>query len=155
MRFGIHPEINQRGLILKHEYISESISQTEQLGFMLAKKLVPGDCIAFTGDLGAGKTVFCRGIARGLGYKGNITSPTFSIVNEYQGEKYSIAHFDMYRIGNEDQLYSTGFYDYLDSGYILLIEWSENISDLLDFKYIHVDIQGSGDEPRHITVEEV
>lgn len=138
---------------MKYEYISDSVSRTEQLGAMLAEKLVPGDCIAFSGDLGAGKTVFCRGLIKELGYSGNITSPTFSIVNEYHGGKYNIAHFDMYRINSEDQLYSTGFYDYLDSNYIILIEWSENVADYIDCECIHINIQGSGDEPRYITIE--
>ena len=139
---------------MKQEYISHSIQQTEQLGFSFSQKLNPGDCVAFSGDLGAGKTVFCQGIARGLGYNGNVTSPTFAIVNEYRGGKYNIAHFDMYRITSEQELFSTGFYDYLDSGFITLIEWSENITEFLDIEYIKVNIQGSGNEFRVITIEE-
>ncbi len=138
---------------MKFRYISADISQTEHLGSLLAEKLSPGDCVAFTGDLGSGKTVFCRGLVKSLGFTGSITSPTFSIVNEYRGGKYNIAHFDMYRISTEDQLYSTGFYDYLDDDFILLIEWSENVESFLEDISFKVDIQGSGNDRRIITVE--
>lgn len=108
-----------------NEIILHSHIETEELGFELGKNLKGKEIIALFGDLGAGKTTFVRGFARALGVTSGVHSPTFDIVNEYSGI-FPIYHFDMYRVTDEDDLYSTGFYDYLNKG-IIVIEWSENI----------------------------
>lgn len=128
-------------------------AQTEALGRQIAAKLRPGDMVVFYGSLGAGKTALARGILRGLGYAQNVTSPTFTIVNEYRGEALDCAHFDMYRIEDEEGLYSTGFYDYLDGRFVLLIEWGEHIEWAIENSAVRITIEGSGDEPRRITIE--
>ena len=112
------------------EYRSNSPGETEALGAALAKLLWPGAVVAFTGDLGAGKTAFVRGMAQGLGVAGRVTSPTFTIVNEYEGGRLPLFHFDLYRIDSYDDLYAIGFLDYLDRGGIIAAEWSENIEGL-------------------------
>ncbi len=133
-------------------YISHSHDDTERLGEEFGKQLVPGNVVAFYGNLGAGKTAFCRGAIKGAGHAGLVTSPTFAIVNEYRGGRVDVAHFDMYRISSEDELYSTGFYDYLDSGFAILIEWAKNIDAFLDPDFTTICIKGSGDEQREITI---
>ena len=105
----------------------------------VAEKLLPGDIVAMKGDLGAGKTVFVKGAAEALGCSENVTSPTFAIVNEYEG-RVPVRHFDVYRIEDEDDLYSTGFYDYMDGQSVLFIEWSENILYALPEERITVNI---------------
>lgn len=132
-------------------YISCSPEKTEEFAFHLAETLTGGEVIAFTGDLGAGKTCFTRGLAKGLGFSGNVTSPTFALVNEYIGGKYPLYHFDMYRICSWDDLYSTGFFDYLDNG-IIAAEWSENIAAALPESTIFVDIEKLDESTRKITV---
>ncbi|MGI5888103.1 MAG: tRNA (adenosine(37)-N6)-threonylcarbamoyltransferase complex ATPase subunit type 1 TsaE [Oscillospiraceae bacterium] len=127
---------------------SSSPEETRSAGAELAATLKPGDTVALYGDLGAGKTVFVSGAVYGLGYKGHVTSPTFAIVNEYSGGRIPAAHFDMYRIKNEADLFSTGFYDYLDRGYVLFIEWSENIPYAIEDYFIRVKISGSGNTRR-------
>ncbi len=134
------------------EYQSHSVAQTEAVGKALAKELQPGDLLAFTGGMGAGKTAFVRGLAKGLGVRGEVSSPTYAIVNEYRGNP-TLYHFDMYRIGSEEDLYTTGFYDYLDSGKnILAVEWSENITDYLPENTIWVAITVESDSDRLIQV---
>ena len=136
------------------DYISKSEQDTEQLGFKLAGNLKAGDVLAFFGDLGAGKTAFTRGLARGLGITDTVNSPTFSIVHEYSG-RLPLFHFDMYRVNSWDGLYSTGFFDYLEMGGIIAIEWSENIENVLPDGHIRVEINrtGSGnDNERRITI---
>ena len=133
---------------------THSPAETERLGERLGAALRPGDCLALFGDLGAGKTALCRGIARGAGFSGAVTSPTFALVNEYRGGRVPIAHFDMYRITTEDDLLSTGLYDYLDSGFAVLIEWAENVEDFLDADYRTVQLAGAGDEPRTIILSD-
>ena len=109
--------------------ISHSADETEQIGEKIAKQLHGTEVIALFGGLGMGKTAFTRGLARALGVDDGVSSPTFALVNEYSG-KYNIYHFDMYRVNSWDDLYSTGFFDYIDNG-ILVIEWSENIEGAL------------------------
>lgn len=109
------------------EFISKSSIETEKIGQKIAAKLKNKDIIAFYGGLGAGKTTLVRGIVKGLGSIDWVSSPTFAIVNEYDGENNKIYHFDMYRIKEFDDLYSVGFFDYLESDSIIIIEWSENI----------------------------
>ena len=119
-------------------YHSDSREDTLALARRFAADIEPGDVIAMYGDLGAGKTVFVSGAAKALGFDGFVTSPTFAIVNEYQGGKYPIAHFDMYRITDENDLFSTGFYDYLDMGFVMFIEWSENIEYAIEDSFIKI-----------------
>ena len=137
-------------------YVTNSPAETEALGQRLAERLQPGDVIAYTGDLGAGKTAFTRGLARGLGITERITSPTFTIVNEYQGGRLSLFHFDMYRLGSSDELYEIGWEDYLARGGVCAVEWSEIVADALEEDCIRVDIrQGDTENQRKITVEGV
>ena len=108
------------------EYISNSTEETEEIASRLAKELKKGDFVAMFGDLGVGKTAFVRGLARVLAPKASVKSPTYTVVNEYRGDEYKLFHFDVYRIEDDDDLYSIGFYDYVRKG-ISVCEWSENI----------------------------
>lgn len=127
-------------------------SQTETLGEQLAKSLFPGAVLAFTGGLGAGKTTFTRGLARGLGVTGRVTSPTYTIVNEYDQIPIPFIHFDMYRIGSSQELFELGWDDYLEQGAIIAVEWAENIKDFLPADTIWVDIQTLDEQRREITI---
>lgn len=135
------------------QFVSHSTQETEQFGEEVAKSLRGGDMLAFTGSLGMGKTAFTRGLARGLGCRGRVTSPTFTIVNEYDG-KTPLFHFDMYRLGSSDELFDIGWDDYLARGGVCAVEWSERVSDALPDDTIYVDIaRGEEDEnTRTITV---
>lgn len=134
------------------KYISHSVEETEQLAINLAEKLKGNEVIAFFGGLGMGKTAFTRGICKGLEFNDGVQSPTFSLVNQYDA-KYTVYHFDMYRINTYDDLYSTGFFDYLDTG-VLIIEWSENIENALPDDYIRIEIsQGESENQRIIDIE--
>lgn len=136
------------------EYISNSAQETEALGERLAARLRPGDVIAYTGDLGAGKTAFTRGLARGLGVADRVTSPTFTIVNEYEGGRLPLFHFDMYRLGSADELFDIGWEDYLARGGVCAVEWSENVEDALEEDTIRVDIRRGGtDQQRRISIQ--
>ena len=136
------------------EKVSNIPAETEALGEWLADRLEPGAVIAFTGDLGAGKTAFTRGLARGLGVAERVTSPTFTIVNEYEG-RLPLFHFDMYRLGSSEELFDIGWEDYLARGGICAVEWSENIDDALE-ECIRVNIRrGEHDEQRILTIEGV
>ena len=135
-------------------YVTNSPAETEALGQRLAETHQPGDVIAYTGDLGAGKTAFTRGLARGLGITERITSPTFTIVNEYLGGRLPLFHFDMYRLGSSEELYEIGWEDYLARGGVCAVEWSEIVADALEEPCIRVDIrQGETENQRKITVE--
>ena len=136
------------------EFITNSPAETEALGEKLAKILQPGTVIAYCGDLGAGKTAFTRGLARGLGYREPVTSPTYTIVNEYLGGRLPLFHFDMYRLASADDLWDIGWEDYLDRGGVAAVEWSENVEDAME-NAIWVRIEKTGDESRRITVEGV
>ena len=114
------------------EQVTNSPAETEALGAALAEELKPGAVVAFTGDLGAGKTAFVRGLARGLGIAERVTSPTFTIVNEYEGGRLPLFHFDMYRLDSADELFDIGWEDYLARGGVCAVEWSENVSDALE-----------------------
>ena len=136
------------------QYVSNSEEETEALGVRMADELKAGAVIAFTGDLGAGKTAFTRGLARGLGVGGRVTSPTFTIVNEYEGGRLPLFHFDMYRLGSSDELFDIGWEDYLNRGGVCAVEWSENVSDALEEDAISVEIcRGESDNQRIITIE--
>ena len=135
------------------ELLSHSPEDTEDIGARLAEQLEPGAVVAFTGDLGAGKTAFTRGLARGLGIPDRITSPTFTIVNEYEGGRLPLFHFDMYRLGSADELFDIGWEDYLRLGGVCAVEWSENIADALEEDAVRVDIRrGASDQERVITI---
>ncbi len=135
------------------EFITNSPEQTEQLGQRLGAVLGAGMVVAFTGDLGAGKTAFTRGLARGLGIPDQVTSPTFTIVNEYEGGRLPLFHFDMYRLSCSDDLFDIGWEDYLARGGVCAVEWSEIVDDALDNDCVRVDIRrGDGDSNRRITI---
>ena len=121
-------------------YITQNYSETENVAFELAQKLPYASVIAMFGDLGAGKTAFTRGFARGMGIGCDVSSPTFALVNEYRDNGKTLYQFDMYRISGWDDLFSTGFFDYLDEGASLIIEWSENIEAVLPENHIRVTI---------------
>ena len=133
-------------------YRTESAAQTEALGRELGAKLRPGSVVAFRGGLGMGKTAFTRGLAQGLGCTGRVTSPTFTIVNEYRGN-IPLFHFDMYRLDSSDALFDIGWEDYLDRGGVCAVEWSENVADALERDTVRVDIRrGAQDAQRVISV---
>ena len=134
--------------------ISHSAEETEKIGSDIAQKLNGTEVIALFGGLGMGKTAFTRGLSRGLGVNDGVSSPTFALVNEYSG-KYNIYHFDMYRVTSWDDLYSTGFFDYIDTG-VLVIEWSENIEGALPDNAIRIRIsKGNFDNERVFEFEGV
>ena len=134
------------------QYITNSPAQTEAVGAALAACLKPGTVIAYRGDLGAGKTAFTRGLARGLGVTERVTSPTYTIVNEYLGGRMPLFHFDMYRLSSEDELFDIGWEDYLERGGICAVEWSENVREALEDPVI-VRIEKLGEDARRITIE--
>lgn len=136
------------------EYISHNETETEKIGESLAALLHTGAVIAYCGGLGAGKTAFTRGLARGLGYEGRVTSPTFAIVNEYEG-RIPLFHFDMYRLADEDELFDVGWEDYLNRGGVCAIEWSERITGALPPETITVTISHcpENEDWRKITIE--
>ncbi len=136
------------------DYLTHNEIETEALGETLARRLGPGDVVAYRGDLGAGKTAFTRGLARGLGCTGRVTSPTFTVVNEYEG-RLPLFHFDLYRLEGEDALYDVGWEDYLDRGGVCAVEWSERAEAALPRETVWVSIRRcaeSGDW-RRITIE--
>ena len=134
------------------EYITSSPEETENLGAQLAEKLLPGTVIAFRGDLGAGKTAFTRGLARGLGCREQVTSPTYTIVNEYLGGRLPLFHFDMYRLGSSEDLWDIGWEDYLERNGICAVEWSENVEDAMEGA-VTVSISKLDENSRRITIE--
>ena len=134
------------------EYITHSPAETEGVGAALAARLTPGAVIAYRGDLGAGKTAFTRGLAKGLGVKENVTSPTFTIVNEYLSGKMPLFHFDMYRLGSEDELFDIGWEDYLERGGVCAVEWSENVWGAMEDAIV-VTISRLGEDTRKIEIE--
>ena len=133
------------------EFITNSPAQTEEVGIRLAAQLKPGAVIAYRGDLGAGKTAFTRGLARGLGIGDPVTSPTYTIVNEYLGGRLPLFHFDMYRLGSADDLFDIGWDDYLERGGVCAVEWSENVAEAMESP-ITVTIEKLGEESRKITI---
>ena len=134
------------------QFITNSPMETEAIGAALSKILTPGSVIAYRGDLGAGKTAFTRGLARGLGYREPVTSPTYTIVNEYLGGRLPLFHFDMYRLASSDDLFDIGWEDYLDRGGICAVEWSENVADAME-DAVTVTIEKTGENARRITIE--
>ena len=133
-------------------YISNAPAETEAIGAALGKLLPAGTVIAYRGDLGAGKTAFTRGLARGLGCTDIVTSPTYTIVNEYLGGRLPLFHFDMYRLASSDDLWDIGWEDYLDRNGICAVEWSENVDDAME-DALYITIEKLGEETRRITIE--
>ena len=121
-------------------YTSHSAEETEQIAYNLAKSLCGGEIITLDGDLGAGKTAFVRGLARGLGISDRVSSPTFTIVNEYRSGKIPLLHFDVYRVGSAEEMYDIGWEDYISQGAVVVVEWAKNIPDIFDFDCIKIDI---------------
>ena len=134
------------------EFITHNPAETEAVGAALARALHPGAVIAYRGDLGAGKTAFTRGLARGLGCSEQVTSPTYTIVNENLSGKMPRFHFDMYRLGSADDLWDIGWDDYLDRMGVCAVEWSENVDEAME-DGIFVTIEKLSDEDRRITIE--
>ena len=133
-------------------FLTNSPAETEAVGAALGKILSAGTVLAYRGDLGAGKTAFTRGLARGLGCTDIVTSPTYTIVNEYLNGRLPLFHFDMYRLASSDDLWDIGWEDYLERGGICAVEWSENVEDALE-EAVTVTIEKLGEESRRITIE--
>ena len=134
------------------EFFTNSPKETENVGQALGAVLQPGTILAYEGDLGAGKTAFTRGLARGLGATEAVTSPTYTIVNEYLSGRMPLFHFDMYRLTCADDLWDIGWEDYLERGGVCAVEWSENVAEAME-DAIRVRIEKTGEESRKITVE--
>lgn len=134
-------------------FISKSPQDTENIGKALGKKINDGVVIAFKGGLGMGKTCFTRGLALGLGSSDTVTSPTFALINEYLSGRLPLYHFDMYRISGWEDLYSTGFFDYIAEGGVLACEWSENIENALPENTIFVEFERIDDTTREIVIK--
>ena len=133
-------------------FTTNSPTETEAVGAALGKILPPGTVLAYRGDLGAGKTAFTRGLAKGLGCADTVTSPTYTIVNEYLSGRLPLFHFDMYRLRSSDDLWDIGWEDYLDRGGICAVEWSENVDDAME-NAVYVTIEKLGEDARRITIE--
>ena len=133
-------------------FTTNSPAETEVIGAALGKIIPAGTVIAYRGDLGAGKTAFTRGLARGLGYQEPVTSPTYTVCNEYLGGRLPLFHFDMYRLRSAEDLWDIGWDDYLDRGGICAVEWSENVADAME-DAISVTIEKTGEESRRIIIE--
>ena len=134
------------------KFTTNSPAETEAIGAALGKTVKPGTVIAYRGDLGAGKTAFTRGLARGLGCTDMVTSPTYTIVNEYLNGRMPLFHFDMYRLSSSDDLWDIGWEDYLERGGVCAVEWSERVEDALE-DAINITIEKTGEESRRITIE--
>ncbi len=134
-------------------FISKSPTDTENIGKALGEKINDGVVVAFIGGLGMGKTCFTRGLALGLGSTDTVTSPTFALVNEYLSGRLPLYHFDMYRVSGWEDLYSTGFFDYIEQGGVLACEWSENIENALPENTVFVEFERLSDTERKITIK--
>ena len=134
------------------KYISHSPNDTENIAVSLAETLNGGEVVAFRGGLGMGKTCFTRGLAKGLGYKGDVTSPTFALINEYLGGRLNLYHFDMYRISTWEELYSSGFFEYIEEKGVVAAEWSENIENALPENRVYVEIKVLDQDKREILI---
>lgn len=137
---------------MNNTFISDSPKKTKEIAKQLAATLHGGEVIAFYGNLGLGKTCFVTGLAEGLGFDGEVSSPTFAIINEYIGGRLNLYHFDMYRIDGWDDLYSTGYFEYMESGGVLAVEWSENIESALPDDTIKVTINRLDESTREIVI---
>lgn len=137
------------------EFLTRGEAETEELGRRLAERLSPGAVVAYRGDLGVGKTAFTRGLARGLGCRERVTSPTFTIVNEYEGGRLPLFHFDLYRLEGAEDLFGIGWDDYLDRGGVCAVEWSERAEAALPRETVWVSIRrcAESEDWRRITIE--
>lgn len=135
------------------ERITDSPLSTEEFAAEIAQTLKGGEIIAFKGSMGMGKTCFTRGLAKGLGFDGQVTSPTFALVNEYVGGRLPVYHFDMFRIDTWEDLYSSGWFDYAQMGGVMVAEWSENIEEALPDNVITIEISRIDDNKRKIVVK--
>lgn len=133
-------------------FISDGPQKTEQIASAFAERLKGGEVVAYRGGLGVGKTCFTRGLASGLGYTGEVTSPTFALINEYIGGRLPLFHYDMYRISDWEALYSSGFFDYLEEGGVIAAEWSENIEAALPDSTVYVEMEKTDEFGRKITI---
>lgn len=138
---------------MNNVFISDSPTTTKKIASELAATLKGGEVIAFYGDLGQGKTCFTTGLAEGLGFDGEVSSPTFAIINEYIGGRLNLYHFDMYRVSGWEDLYSTGYFEYMESGGVLAVEWSENIESALPENAIRITIKRIDETMREITID--
>lgn len=138
---------------MNNVFVSNSPADTRKIAKELAATLKGGEVIAFYGDLGMGKTCFVTGLAEGLGFTGEVSSPTFAIINEYIGGRLPLYHFDMYRVSGWDDLYTTGYFEYMESGGVLAVEWSENIENALPDNTIKVIMKQLNDTSREITID--
>ena len=136
-----------------HTFASAAVEQTEAFGERIGQAIRGGAVLAMFGGMGMGKTAFVRGLARGMGLCAEVSSPTFALVNDYGGSP-TLAHFDMYRIQSWGDLYSTGFFDYLDMGAVLAVEWSENIEEALPDDAVRLTFERLGENERRITVDD-
>ena len=134
------------------EFLTHSPEETEAVGAALGRVLTPGSVVAYRGDLGAGKTAFTRGLARGLGCTDTVTSPTYTIVNEYLSGRIPLFHFDMYRLRSSVDLWDIGWEDYLERGGVCAVEWSENVADAME-NAVTVNLEKLGENTRRITIE--
>ena len=134
------------------EFLTNAPAETEAVGAALGKVLKPGTVLAFRGDLGAGKTAFTRGLAKGLGCTDIVTSPTYTIVNEYLSGRLPLFHFDMYRLASSDDLWDIGWEDYLERGGVCAVEWSENVDDAME-NAVYITIEKLGEDARRIRLE--
>jgi tRNA threonylcarbamoyladenosine biosynthesis protein TsaE len=146
---------NENSEKIMQEYITKNEKETIDLGKTLAQQIKAGSIIAITGDLGSGKTIFVKGLAEGLSIHDHITSPTFTLVHSYEGLNTTLHHFDVYRVSDEDELFEIGFYEYLYSGDICVIEWAELISGLIPSNavWVHIERTGNDTDERRITIE--
>jgi tRNA threonylcarbamoyladenosine biosynthesis protein TsaE len=131
---------------------TETVASTRRVAATLARELKPGDVVALEGDLGAGKTAFVQGVAEALGVEGSVTSPTFTLINEYRGP-VMLYHMDLYRLGSEAEMEAIGIEDYLYGDGICLVEWAEKLGTLRPPGIIRVTIEHGGEDIRHITIE--
>ena len=143
---------------MEKAYVSASPEETEAVAAELAKEVSAGSIYTLSGDLGAGKTVFAKGFAKGLGISSPVTSPTFTLVNEYHEGRLPLFHFDVYRLGEAEELYDTGFFDYLSRGGVCLIEWAERVEEIIPKPYFSIVIEkdlSRGEDFRSITLKEM
>ncbi len=136
------------------KFYSSSPLDTQNIAEEFSSSLKGGEVIAFIGGLGMGKTCFVKGLAKGLGYTGDVISPTFAIINEYRGGRLDLFHFDMYRVTGWDDLYSTGYFEYRDYGGVVAVEWSENIEGALESNTIRIKLEQIDENTRCITIFE-
>lgn len=134
----------------KQTVIIKNESETAAFGIDLGKRACPGTVIALTGDLGAGKTTLTKAIAQGLGISDMITSPTFNIVKEYDGGRLPLYHFDVYRIGDADEMYELGYEEYFYGNGVCVVEWADLIEDLLPENAVRIQLEYGGEEGKRI-----